>query len=94
MTKPHGQEEARDEAKQMHHRAAVELAGARRNRARNSSAIPSRQRGLGLGTDREGERVRGAAGWAEPVWSSPLRLTDRWAQAASPAFLFDLIQKP
>jgi hypothetical protein len=55
----HGQEEAHGEAEDMRHRAAAELAGAHRNQARNSSAIQNRQRGLGLGTDREGERVRG-----------------------------------
>jgi hypothetical protein len=60
--------------------------GSRRSRARSSSAIPNRQRGLVLGTDREGEQERGSAGWAEPVWSSPLGLTDRWAQAVRPAF--------
>jgi hypothetical protein len=60
--KPHGQEEACDKAEQIRHRAAADLAGARRSQARSSSAIPNRQRGLGLGTDREGERVRGAAG--------------------------------
>jgi hypothetical protein len=56
---PRGQEEALDEAEQMHHRAAAERAEARRNRVRNASAIRSRQRGLGLGADRAGERVRG-----------------------------------
>jgi hypothetical protein len=35
--------------------------------------------------------VRGTAGWAEPVRSSPLGVTDRWAQAVSPIFDFDLI---
>jgi hypothetical protein len=84
--KPHGQEEARNEAEQICHRAAADLARDRRSRARSSSVIPNRQMGLGLGTDREGERVRGAAGWAEPVRSSPLGLTDRWAQAVSQPF--------
>jgi hypothetical protein len=45
--------------------------GARQNRARNSSAIRNRQRGLGLGTDQEGERVRGGrlgrAGSVKPI---------------------------
>jgi hypothetical protein len=36
---PHGQMEAHDEAERLRHRAAAELAGARRNRARESSAI-------------------------------------------------------
>jgi hypothetical protein len=31
------------------------------------------------------------AGWAEPVQSNPLGVTDRWAQAVSPNFDFDLI---
>jgi hypothetical protein len=31
------------------------------------------------------------AGWAKPVRSSPLGVTDRWAQAVSPTFYFDLI---
>jgi hypothetical protein len=39
VTKPHGQEEERNEAKQMHLRAAADLVGARRSRARGSSAI-------------------------------------------------------
>jgi hypothetical protein len=65
---PHGQEEAHGEAEQMLHRAAAELAEARRNQARNSSAIRNHQRGLGLGTDRVGERVRGdQLGRAGPV---------------------------
>jgi hypothetical protein len=51
---PHGQEEVHGEAEHMRHRAAAELARARRNRARNSSAIRNRQRGLRLGADREG----------------------------------------
>jgi hypothetical protein len=37
--KPHGQEEERNEVKQMRQRAAADLAGARRSRARSSSAI-------------------------------------------------------
>jgi hypothetical protein len=71
MMNPDGQEEAHGEAEHMCHRAAVELAGAHRNRARNSSVIRNRQRGLGLGTDREGERVRGGrlgrAGSVKPI---------------------------
>jgi hypothetical protein len=39
VMKPHGQEEARDEAEQRHHQAAADLAGARRSQARSSSAI-------------------------------------------------------
>jgi hypothetical protein len=67
-TNPRGQEEAHSEAEQMRHRAAAELAGARRNRARNSSAIRNRQRGLGLGDNQAGERVRGGQlGWAGSV---------------------------
>jgi hypothetical protein len=38
VTKPHSQEEARDEAEQRRHRAAADLAGARRSWARSSSA--------------------------------------------------------
>jgi hypothetical protein len=65
---PRGQEEAHGEAEQMRHRAAAELAGARQNRARNSSVIQNCHRGLGLGADREGERVRGGQlGRAGPV---------------------------
>jgi hypothetical protein len=66
-TNPHGQMEALDEAERLPHRAAVELAGARRNRTRESSAIRNRQRGLGLGRDRVRERVRGRP--AGPSWS-------------------------
>jgi hypothetical protein len=58
-TNPHGQEEAHGEAEHMRQRAAVELAGAHQNQARNLSAIRNRHRGLGLGTDREGGRVSG-----------------------------------
>jgi hypothetical protein len=90
--KPCGQEEARSEAEQNRHRAAADLAGARRSRARSSSVIRNRQRGLGLGLDREGRRVRGRL--AGPSRSSPLGWTDRWAQTVSPAFLIVLIQKP
>jgi hypothetical protein len=39
VTKPHGQEEERNEAKQICLRAAADLAGARRRRARGSSVI-------------------------------------------------------
>jgi hypothetical protein len=49
-TNPHGQGEAHSEAEQMRHRAAAELAGARRNRARNASAIQKRQRGIRVRT--------------------------------------------
>jgi hypothetical protein len=64
---PHGQMEVLDEVERLPHRAAVELAGARRNQARESSAIWDRQRGLGLGHDRVRERVRGRP--AGPSWS-------------------------
>jgi hypothetical protein len=57
--KPCGQDDACDEAEQNRHRAAADLAGARWSQARSSSAIRNRQRGLGLGLDREGRRVRG-----------------------------------
>jgi hypothetical protein len=40
-TKPHGQEEARDAVKQRRHRAAADLAEARRSRARSSSVTQS-----------------------------------------------------
>jgi hypothetical protein len=43
MTKPHGQEEACDEVERIRHRAAADLAGARRSRARSSSATRDRQ---------------------------------------------------
>jgi hypothetical protein len=43
-TNPHGQMEANDEAERLHHRAAAELTGARRNQTRESSAIQDRQR--------------------------------------------------
>jgi hypothetical protein len=64
---PHGQMEALDETERLPHRAAAELAGARRNRTRESSAIRDRQRGLGLGRDRVRERVRRRP--AGPSWS-------------------------
>jgi hypothetical protein len=84
--KPHGQEEARDEVEQRHHRAAADLAGARRSRARSSSAIQNCQRGIRVRNRLRGERVRGMAGWDEPVRSSPSGWTDRWAQAVSQPF--------
>jgi hypothetical protein len=59
VTKPHGQEEERDEAKQMHQRVAVDLAGARRSRTRSSSAIQDRQRGIRVRVRPRGERVKG-----------------------------------
>jgi hypothetical protein len=75
-TNPHGQMEALDEAERLPHRAAAELAGARRNRTRESSAIRDRQRGLGLGRDRVRERVRGRpAGPAGPVKPTRVDLT-------------------
>jgi hypothetical protein len=48
---PRDQEEAHDKAEQMRHRTAAKITGARQNRARKSSAIQNRQRGLGLGDD-------------------------------------------
>jgi hypothetical protein len=63
-------------------------------RARRSSP-ESGEELVGDSESLEGIRVRnrprggaseGAAGWAEPDRSSPLGLTDRWAQAVSPAF--------
>jgi hypothetical protein len=42
--------------------------GARWNRAKKLSAIQNRQRGLGLESDRVGDRVRGQP--AGPGWSS------------------------
>jgi hypothetical protein len=83
---PRGQEEAHGEAEQMRHRAAAELAGARRNRARNASAIQNRQRGIRVRSRPSGGESEGAASWAELVRSSPLGLTDRWAQAVSQSF--------
>jgi hypothetical protein len=67
MTKPHVQDEARNETEQNRHRAAADLAGAHRSQARSSSAIRNRQRGLRLELDREGRRVRGRL--AGPSWS-------------------------
>jgi hypothetical protein len=64
---PHGQMEALEEAERMPHMAAAELAGACQNRARKSSAIRNRQRGLGLESDRVRGRVRGQP--AGPGWS-------------------------
>jgi hypothetical protein len=57
-TKPCGQNEARNEAEQNRHRVVADLARARRSRARSSSAIPNCERGLGLGLDRGGRRMR------------------------------------
>jgi hypothetical protein len=59
VTKPHGQEEARDEAEQRRHQAAADLAGARQSRARSSSVIRDRQRGIRVRVRPRGERVRG-----------------------------------
>jgi hypothetical protein len=58
VTKPHGQEEARDEAEQMRHRAAADLTGARRSRVRSSSATRSPE-GIRVKVRSRGERVRG-----------------------------------
>jgi hypothetical protein len=80
--KPHGQEEERDEAEQRRHRAAADLAGVGRGARRR---LGSPGEGLGLEPTERGES-EGAAGWAEPVWSSPLEATDRWAQAVSQPF--------
>jgi hypothetical protein len=71
-TNPHGQKEERGEAEHMRHRATMELTGARRSRARSSSAIRDRHRGLGLGTDREGGASEGdgrlgRAGSVKPI---------------------------
>jgi hypothetical protein len=64
---PHGQMEAHDEAEQLRHRAAAELAGTRRNRARGSSAIRNRQRGIRVRSrPSEGESEGRPAG---PSWS-------------------------
>jgi hypothetical protein len=51
--KPRGQEEERDEAKQMRQRAAADLAGARRSRARSSSATRITREEVRVRTDRE-----------------------------------------
>jgi hypothetical protein len=58
VTKPHGQEEPHDEAEQRSHRAATDLAGARRSRARSSSATRSPE-GIRVRVRPRGERVRG-----------------------------------
>jgi hypothetical protein len=82
-TKPHGQDEARNEAEQNRHRSGEEFVG--------DSQSPERIR---VRVRPRGETSEGAAGWAEPIRSSPLGWTDRWAQAVSLAFLIVLIQKP
>jgi hypothetical protein len=60
---PCGQEEALGKVEQMRHRAAAELAGARRSSPESGeecvSNSESPEGGLGLGHDRAGERVRG-----------------------------------
>jgi hypothetical protein len=62
---PCDQEEAHDEAEQMRHRAAAELAGIGRGTHRRFGIARG---GLGLGHDRAGERVRGGQlGRAGPV---------------------------
>jgi hypothetical protein len=63
--KPHGQEEARDEAEQMRQRAAADLTGARRR-----LGLP--REGLGLEPTERGES-EGAAGLGraslvKPIW--------------------------
>jgi hypothetical protein len=52
-TKPHGQEEVRDEVEQMRQRAAADLAGTRRSRARSSSATRIAREEIRVRTDRE-----------------------------------------
>jgi hypothetical protein len=67
-TNPHGQEEAHGKAEQLRHRAAAELTGAHRNRARGSSAIRDRQRGIRVRRwPSEGESVGRPA---RPSWFS------------------------
>jgi hypothetical protein len=56
VTKPHGQEEGRDEAEQVRQRAAANLAGVCRSRARSTSVTRIARGGLGLGFDREGRK--------------------------------------
>jgi hypothetical protein len=53
-TKPRGQEEARDVAEQMRQRPVADLAGARRSRARSSSATQIARGRIRVRTDREG----------------------------------------
>jgi hypothetical protein len=72
MTKPRGQEEARDEAEQICHRAAADLAGARRSRrgARRRFGIARGKLGLEP-TERgesEGAAGLGRAGSVKPIW--------------------------
>jgi hypothetical protein len=55
VMKPHGQEEERDETKQMRQRATTDLTGARQSRARSSSAIRDRQRGIRVRVRPRGE---------------------------------------
>jgi hypothetical protein len=57
--KPHSQEGARDAAKQRRHRAAADLAGARRSRARSTSATQIARGGIRVRVRPRGERVRG-----------------------------------
>jgi hypothetical protein len=86
-TNPHGQMEALDEAEQLPHRAAAELAGARQNRTRESSVIQDRQRGLGLGRDQVRERVRGSQlGRAGPVKPTRVDLTSG-PRLSAPVFI-------
>jgi hypothetical protein len=59
--KPHGQEEACNEAEQNRQRAAANLAGARRSRARSSSATESPE-GIRVRVRPRGETSEGAAG--------------------------------
>jgi hypothetical protein len=63
-------------------RILPELAGAGRG-PRRRLGLPGQ--GLGLEPTERGES-EGAAGWAEPIRSSPLGVTDRWAQAVSQPF--------
>jgi hypothetical protein len=64
---PRGQMEAHGKAEQMRHRAAAELAGARRNRASNASVIRNRQRGIRVRTRPSGGESEGRP--VGPSWS-------------------------
>jgi hypothetical protein len=62
VTKPHGQEDEHDKAEQVRQRAAVNLVGARRSRARSTSATRIARGELGLGFRSRGGESEGAAG--------------------------------
>jgi hypothetical protein len=72
MTKPRGQKEECNEAEQIRHRVAADLAGVRRSRARSSSAIRIARGGLGLEPiergESEGAAGLGRAGSVKPTW--------------------------